>query len=573
MKVLILHPDELCRPALAEDRWDAIFDLGAPPVNTELSTNAVLPIPGAQFDDLRAVKQIFGVGLGRILDYAGVDWWDLFCVEFYEPALQLLRLQRFVQTCSRQTEFFITRAGLHSHILQALCPGRVHVLAPSLSAHLRERARRVRRLRPRQIVQILADKHDREYKLRHFFSLRPKLNSEPIVLLPSAYSNASRMALAYAGLLPDVRFLLIATRESGCVDPPLANVRCLPLAGFASGTVEERELQTLLAAWRGFASEFEGDRNLSLLARAGCFDSVPGRLRQGLAIRDAWLRVFAEQPVASVLCADEMNWHTGLPLLIARSRELPALACHHGALDLRYTFLATRADHFLAKGLMEWDYLVSSCGMDKEKIEIAAPARDSTTLTRTRKDSIILFSEDYEVFGGRCAGFYKQILPALANLAQQHDCELVVKLHPFESKRERTRLVTDLLPADILRRVRVVDGPLNDELMQRAWFGVTVASSAAIDCALRRIPVFLCRWLDFSATGYAEQFVQFGAAKELSSANQIERIPGMLRNFGAPDLDHLWQETGPERLRELILERKAEQGRPYESSTAEHAWA
>lgn len=573
MRALLLHPEDELTPAFARQKpWNAIFDLGTGGGPDHGVTCPIQQVGKPQFTDLLAIKKVFAHGLGRIVDHAGFDWWDMLCVEFYEPALKMLRLQRFVRTCSPETEFFITRAGLHSHLLRALCPGRVHVLASPISKRLREKAQRGLRLRPRQILQVLADKYDGGYNARRFMSSRPKQKSTPVVLLPSAYGNASRTALAYAEALPDIRFLLVTTRDSGRVKTLPENVSYAPLAAFTSGTLNRREIQHLLAAWRGLLADFESDANLRFLASAGCFDSVPGWLHQGLAIRDAWLEVFTSQFVVSALCADEMNWHTGLPLLIARSKELPTLACHHGALDLRYAFRATSADRFLAKGFMEWDYLVNSCGMNEEKIEIASPARHPATLTGTRKNSIILFSEPYEAFGGRCAGYYTQILPALANLARQNDCELVLKLHPFESKRERTRLVADLLSGDMLRLIRVADGPLNDELMRRAWFGVTVTSSVVIDCALQAIPVFLCRWLDFSVTGYAEQFIRFGAAKEISSADKIEEIPGMLRNFAPPDVKNLWQTVDSERLRELILER-TKTHHPYEPSIAERAWA
>ena len=569
MRVLLLHPeDDSIATFMRKGPWDAIFDLGAGGRAAPEFSRPVRPIPKAQFADLRSIKKLFARGIGRIIDSVGFDWWDLISVEFYEPVLELLRLQRFVQASPPQAQFCITRAGFQSRLLQALCPGRVHVSVSRFPTRLREKARRGLRLRSRQIVQILADKYDGDYKVRRFLSHRHRLNSTPVVLLPSAYGNASRMALAYAEALPDIRFLLVATRQSGWVNAPPANVICTLLAAFASGTLGEHEFQHLLAAWRGLAAEFNGETNLALLARAGCFDSVPDLLRQGLAIRNAWVEVFASQPVASVLCADEMNWHTSLPLLIARSRNLPAVACHHGALDLRYSFHPTSADRFLAKGTMERDYLVEACGMDEEKIEIAAPPVHAIPAGPGR-ESIVFFSEPYEAFGGRSPGYYQQLLPPLANLAHKHNCELVLKLHPFESRRERTRLASDLLSANLRRLVRIVDGPLDDELMGRAWFGVTVTSSAAVDCAMREVPAFLCQWLDFSPNRYADQFVQFGAAKALAAADEIPQIPDMLKNFARPDLQSLWQTAEPDRLRKLILGYRETRGH---ARSVECAW-
>src|SRR5439155_7122100 len=128
---------------------------------------------------------------------------------------------------------------------------------------------------------------------------------------------------------------------------------------YASGKYGAREYQQLLESWQGLLLEFERDQELSILERLRAFDRVPALLREGLAIRDAWLKVFATEPVSAVLCADDTNPYTHIPLLLARERGLPAVACHHGALDGRYLIKKSHADLVLAKGRMEKDYLVN----------------------------------------------------------------------------------------------------------------------------------------------------------------------------------------------------------------------
>ena len=156
------------------------------------------------------------------------------------------------------------------------------------------------------------------------------------MLLPSAYVNATRTALDYASAIPERDFLLVATRQSGWDTSPPQNVNVARLAAYASGKYDQREYEALLKRWHDLQPRLVKNRDLSILEELGSFDSVPFLLREGLTMRDAWLQVFESEPVASVLCADDSNPYTHLPLLIARERGLPAIVCHHGALDGRY---------------------------------------------------------------------------------------------------------------------------------------------------------------------------------------------------------------------------------------------
>jgi hypothetical protein len=60
-------------------------------------------------------------------------------------------------------------------------------------------------------------------------------------------------------------------------------------------------------------------------------------------------------------------------------------------------------------------------------------------------------------------------------------------------------------------------------------FALTVQSSAAIECASRGIPVFLCGWLASSLGGYAAQYERFQMGTLLHSAEQLADIPDLLR--------------------------------------------
>src|SRR4029077_549128 len=160
-----------------------------------------------------------------------------------------------------------------------------------------------------------------------------------------------------------------------------------------------------------------------ILKRTGYLDGLLPWLRHGLEVRDAWRNVLDSEPVEAVLCADDSNPYTRIPLLLAQARGLPNVACHHGALDGRYIFKRTYGDVIWAKGKMEEDYLVRRCGVPPERVEVAAPALAADWRQRepSKRDTfrpyILFISEAVEVSGGRSEEFYRDLLPPLADLA------------------------------------------------------------------------------------------------------------------------------------------------------------
>lgn len=559
-RILLVHPQDPLSSIGGGD-YDLVVDLGYAPASTYADWSRISGCPVVSLsnfrdpkNDLQRLPELMQFGIGQLLDDDGLDWWDLISICFYEQMLEVFALERLLSTCRPSTGFSISRRGFHARAVEALLGRNVKVLraAGSLNNSFGRKISAILRLRPRQIVEIVGDKYDGNYRLRRHFAGSSLQSAEPVVLLPSAYGNSTRTALAYAGSVPDTKFLLVATRQSGWAENPLRNVTCERLAAFAPGKCNPREIERLLSSWQNLLSALAQHLELSALVRAGCFESVPQRLEEGLCIRDAWIEVFASNPIAAVLCADEMNWYTRIPLLLARARGLPAIACHHGALDFRYAFRETSADRVLVKGRMERDYMVS-LGVPEYQLEIAAPPRKQQFRRGpSARDAIICFSEPYEAFGGRADGFYREVLPPLADLARQHGKKLIIKLHPYESHRERRRIAEAALSSVHHEPLLVVDGPLQNDLLDRAWFGVTVSSTTTVDCAVCDIPVFLCRWLDASYAAYSDQFINLGAAKQLSSADEIHQIPEMLTTFVPPNLQDFSDPVEPERLRELF---------------------
>ncbi len=133
---------------------------------------------------------------------------------------------------------------------------------------------------------------------------------------------------------------------------------------------------------------------------------------RGLEIRDAWRNVLNAEPVQAVLCADDSNPYTHIPLLLAKERGLRTISCHHGALDGRYMFKRCHADVILAKGRMEEDYLVRLCGVPGNRNEVGAPIlvedRKQETCKEKENSHRVIFRAlrgDGRTIGGRLSGY------------------------------------------------------------------------------------------------------------------------------------------------------------------------
>ena len=185
-----------------------------------------------------------------------------------------------------------------------------------------------------------------------------------------------------------------------------------------------------------------------LPVQLGILKRGPRWLRWGLAVRDAWIRVFETRPVVGCLSADDSNPYTRIPLLLAEQRGIPAVACHHGALDCRMAFKNPRFSNYLAKGEMERDYLEHICGVDAGRIRIgaaASPPRENASVWSERAPWITFFTEPYETDLWRAEAIYRELLPRLCAAARGSGKSVVLKLHPFESVRQRRRLVARIL--------------------------------------------------------------------------------------------------------------------------------
>jgi hypothetical protein len=566
MKTLFLHPEDSPRrgPWTAK-KWDCIVDLGKCSASTaadwqRLTGSSVLRLSDFQknIEDPRSVGQILRRGFGQLRDQLGLDWWELTCL-FIHPALETAIAIRRMATEIRLTgELYATRSAWPVRGMAQLLGREIQSFlgdGEGLSEKARRLSSTLRRLSPGQVLEVLWDKYDADYRWRARL-VRPRAPCRrPVVLLPSAYTNVSRAAGAFAGLLPEQEFLLVATRKSGLRFDCPPNVATARLEEYAGPNDGGREFAELDENWSRLQSHLTDVPEMAMLASAGNLGPIQGLVRTGLAVRNAWAQVFEREPVTAVLCGDDSNWFTRIPVLLAAKRNLPTVDFHHGAFDGRFLLKDLSSNAYVAKNAMERDYLLRVCGLPAERVVVSglSPASGAGRQPALRAGNIVFFSEPYESAGSRPEEIYRELLPPLCRVAVERGCRLLVKLHPFENASERARLIETALGPGWRERVDVVSGPTTPGLLESAWFGIAVESTTLVDCARNHVPCFHCAWLVSNLFGYSEQYARFGVGRLLRSGGELAAIPDMLaEGTQAGVAAGLESPPSPELLRKLL---------------------
>jgi hypothetical protein len=565
-----LHPDDSpLEGPWVRQRWDTVFDLArsgwaACERWARVFGCPVQPIDGLRngYREIGKARELLQLGLGRLVDREGLDWWELTAIFVHQQLESLVLLRKFVDDLPPDAEVCITRDCFEARALRYWLGERLRVIsspaAPSRKGP-RHYLNRLWRLPTAQVVQVLGDKYDAGYRVRRHFHQRSRRSDQSVILLPSSYINMSLTGAAYARLAPDSRFLLVSTRQSGRLREVPDNVRQAWLAAYA-GDSSADEYREILQRWGELKKEIQSVPELAALSQSGLMDDFPRRFADGLAIRNAWLDVLKIELVEAVLCCDDSNPHTHIPLLLAQRRGLPTIASHHGAFDGRHLIKKNHADVILAKGRMEQDYLIETCGLDPSVVEIGAPsAPEHRASTREEEcDWIVFFSEPYEMTAGRTEEIYRDVMPGLIDLGQRTGKRLVVKLHPSENLPDRQSLTQSVLTQEQRGTIQWVTGRFGSELLQRTWFGLTVQSSVAMECAVFGVPCFLCEWLDLWPYGYIGQYRKFRVGIGLRTPEEIASIPEKLAAYH-PDpriAEDCWEAMSPQRFGEILAGRR-----------------
>lgn len=552
MKILLVHPDDSLEVGeWAGTRWDWAVDLGWSGRHAYAQQSERLGFRVSSIYDLLdhdqhrcRMREILAPGLDHFVDFESVDWWGAFSAYTYQHIEQLILVSALGEQIPDHAEIFATHPHFTLPALSLLLDSKkreINILSADRQSRFQARFHRYLKaafaLRPSQLTEIVFDKWDTDYHLRRHFVSSPKMSPTPAILLPSAYANVSRAQVAFTRMLPHRRFLLVVTRRNGRIQNLPSNVDLRSLASYAPRLLPatEEERVRLFARWQEIKNDlFETNRVLRLARELHVFDGFATFLKRGLRVRDAWREVFARERITSVLSADEHNPYTRIPILLARTRKLHTVFCDHGALNMSLGIRQPVSDTYLMKGEMARDYSVGWCGLSVGKVVVGGPQEThslSPSSNQMPRDWIVYYSEAYELSSGRTQTFYAELLPELCQLARQMNRRVIVKLHPFESRRVRKAIIDRVLSAEQRNLVEIREGPMTSDLFARAWCSLTVESSVAVESTLNGVPCFLCAWFDASWYDYGKQFAKYSAGYPLDSPQRIREIPQMLERF------------------------------------------
>jgi len=543
VKVLLLHSDDTFPLIGHSERWDLVVDFARAPAATHESWSRQAGCPlfnlcqfAEEIEDLQRVRQLLQLGTGYMVDGWGIDWWEVLSLEIVSQLQQFMLVHRLSKKLSANCELYSSRPHPLATALARLLGTRLTILETRVQSVI-HRARRyhdaLAHLDTAQFGQVLEDKFDTNHSIRRRFTRRGRTSGRPVILLPSAYSNVSRAALSHAELLPGLQFLLVHSRSNARITSLPPNVRSSSLTPYFVPR-DKQETACLLEAWNSLRKQLvDGAEEFNTADAVGVLGRIPALLPWGIALRDAWSQVFESENVTACLCGDDSNPPSSIPLIMAKKRGLPALACHHGALDYMMAIKANHADCYLVKSEMEGDYLRCICHLDPEKIAIVGPTSSKPLLwqrvARRSAPWLVFFTEPYQTYWWRSDEVYRDLLPRLCSLAQTCGLRLVFKLHPFESIKGHRRMLRRLVP-ELERQIEVLAGPPSDQLWNTTQLALTVQSSTATECAALGIPVFLCAWLRDPYSGYVQQFARFDVGYVLESSEEIAKIPGLLES-------------------------------------------
>ncbi len=486
-----------------------------------------------EIDDLYRTRDLLELGIGKLLDHHGIDWWDV-CSLMLSPDLQLLMLgRRIAHDLDRNCELHATRDSAFVRGLQALLGLRAKIQRHGSGIDtLRSALHAAHTLDRGELFQVLQDKFDEGHHIRRWFARHPQGDGRPIVLCPSAYINVSRAVAKHAASCPQKDFYLVLARQNARLSPLPANVRVASLDGYFVSS-DSSELRSLLHEWEHLRRRLVASSEEFMMAdNAGVLARIPSLLRWGIAVRDAWSRVFQIENVIECFCADDSNPYTRIPLMLAKKRRLPTVACHHGALDCRLAFKRSHADVHIVKTEMEWDYTVSICKVPPQQVVLKSCDDESSVrapaLCDSKRGYLTFFTEAYHSAGFREVEIFSDVMPKLLAASQTLGLRLAIKLHPFDGVKKMKSCLRAVLADSDRKLVQVWSGAMSDGRWRSTHVMVTGQSSVALEGVQRGIPTFLCRWLSDPFSGYQKQFVRYGFGKLLNSTEEILAIPEIL---------------------------------------------
>ena len=146
MRVLLLHPEDDFSGRLKDQRWDWIIDLGRAPKSFYGEWSATLGCRvssiydfALEIKDAQVWRDLFALGMGRVVDRLGVDWWDVAGLSL-QPELQDIRLAaRLAENLAGNCTLTASRPSLLANALQLSLDAPLQVLQSGIDARFRNR--------------------------------------------------------------------------------------------------------------------------------------------------------------------------------------------------------------------------------------------------------------------------------------------------------------------------------------------------------------------------------------------------------------------------------------------------
>jgi hypothetical protein len=177
MRVLLLHPEDNFDHRWKRERWDRIVDLGRAPKSFYDEQSAAFGRPvssiydfALEVEDLQAWRGLLAIGMGRVVDRTGIDWWDVVGI-LLQPEMQDIRLAlRLAATLHGCRSLTASRPSIVSETVCLRLGVPLKVLQSGVQRRLANRATRYKtalaHLSFEQLRQVVYDKYDPHYRWR-----------------------------------------------------------------------------------------------------------------------------------------------------------------------------------------------------------------------------------------------------------------------------------------------------------------------------------------------------------------------------------------------------------------------
>src|SRR4051794_2360408 len=134
MRVLVVHPeDELLEEPWGCSSWDRVIDLGTTGAECYVNASSKFGCPISRlsefrhnFQEMRRVRELLSMGMGRLNDSVGIDWWELTSILVHQQLEFSFLLQKVAESLGSSDQVHVTRPGFHAECLRLAIGPRLH---------------------------------------------------------------------------------------------------------------------------------------------------------------------------------------------------------------------------------------------------------------------------------------------------------------------------------------------------------------------------------------------------------------------------------------------------------------